>query len=149
VTRPLLRNEAFTVFAQQTEPSLGIAELVAHSARFFQEELHIEGLDAPPAGGSVGATAHVRGEARVCIGRRSDADDLVAAQNAESRAGYTGMSLLASRCGCVWLVEAAREPDHVALLIAAVFAGVFLGPILSPDGEKLFGVKTARGLLDR
>jgi hypothetical protein len=48
----------------------------------------------------------------------------------------------------VWLVETASEPDRAALLLAAILASVVLGPILSPDGRDLFGVRTARAKLE-
>ena len=43
----------------------------------------------------------------------------------------------------MWIVECEGAQDRAALFIAAIFASVFLGPILSADGE-LFGVRTAR-----
>ena len=69
------------------------------------------------------------------------------------------MGLLARRCKTVWLIARgtsappstrdvnASPDDRVALLIAAVFASVLLGPIL--DGDEIFGVRTARLKLER
>jgi hypothetical protein len=46
------------------------------------------------------------------------------------------------------MVECERDEDPVALRLAAIVAGVALGPILSPGGKRLFGPKTARQALD-
>jgi hypothetical protein len=47
----------------------------------------------------------------------------------------------------VWLVECEGPDDRAALRLAAILAGVLLGPILAPRGAALFGPKTARGEL--
>jgi hypothetical protein len=44
----------------------------------------------------------------------------------------------------VWLISVEDETDPAALRIAAIVASVVLGPILSPQGTELFGVRTAR-----
>ncbi len=138
------------VFAQQTAPALEVAAIVAQAARFFGTTLAIEGHDAAALGdGVVAARVHANGDARTCVGRARTDADLAAAQAAEARAGYTGMSLLAARCPTVWLVQLTAAHDDAALLVAAVLASVLLGPILSPDGTELFGVKTARAKLGR
>lgn len=147
------RSGAFTVFAQQARPALAVDVLVQQAARFFGTTLAVggvEGRDAADLGAhAAAARLSANGDARLCFGRARSDDDLAAATDAESRAGYTGMSLLAARCGTVWLVEVARTDDRAALLFAAVLASVVLGPILSPDGNELFGVKTARAKLER
>jgi hypothetical protein len=90
---------------------------------------------------------------RLCFGRPATEDDRGAAEAAERLQRGSGMAALARRCGAVWLV--ATEPkgrhfepeageDRVALTMAAVLASVFLGPILPPRGDGLYGVKTAR-----
>jgi hypothetical protein len=55
-----------------------------------------------------------------------------------------GLADLAARCPQVWLVEREEPEDLVALRLAAILAGVALGPILSPGAGELFGPKTAR-----
>jgi hypothetical protein len=82
--------------------------------------------------------------ARVCYARPRTDDDLSAAEGVDARAGYSGLGLLARRCPMVWLVVTLEEVDRIALRIAAIVASVVLGPILSPDGTELFGVRTAR-----
>jgi hypothetical protein len=44
-------------------------------------------------------------------------------------------------------VRAETPDDAVALRLAAIVAGVVLGPVLSPGGAALFGPKTARRTL--
>lgn len=56
---------------------------------------------------------------------------------------------LAQRCEAVWLIAVDAEPDATALLVAAIFASVVLGPIVPPDGGALFGVRGARERLER
>jgi hypothetical protein len=58
------------------------------------------------------------------------------------------MSLLAQRCEVVWLVTFESDDDRVALTIAAILASTLLGPILSPAGDEVFGVRTARMKLE-
>ncbi len=146
------RREAFTVFAQDAAPALPVAALVAQAARFFGEQVTVHALGEALPVGVVGARVVVGEAARACFGSLREDADLEAAQAAEARGGYTGMSLLASRCPSVWLVELApvgAADDDGALLVAAILASVVLGPILSPDGAELFGVKTARAKLGR
>jgi hypothetical protein len=149
------RADAFTVFAQQPAPALEVEALVRQAARFFSTTLAVRAVadgaltEGALTDGIFAAQVTVNGETRACFGRARTDEDLAAAQDAETRAGYTGMSLLAARCATVWLVEVTGARDDGALLVAAVLASVVLGPILSPDGTELFGVKTARGKLGR
>jgi hypothetical protein len=85
---------------------------------------------------------------RFCYGRRRLDRDLDAAQAAEMRVGYTGLFDLARRCNTTWLIGVESEGDRTALLCAAIFASVLLGPILSPGGAEIFGVRTARTKLE-
>jgi hypothetical protein len=48
----------------------------------------------------------------------------------------------------MWILETEGDDDRVALRLAAILAGVLLGPILAPDGA-LIGPKTARERLER
>ena len=138
------------VFAQQARPALEVATIVRQAARFFQLEVAFEHIAEGVALPAEAATRVRVGDAtRLCIGRPKDAADQAAAQEAEAQRGFTGLSQLAFRCETVWLVEAQGPSDVNALRIAAVLASVLLGPILAPDGAELFGVKTARGKLER
>jgi hypothetical protein len=68
------------------------------------------------------------------------------AEAAEAAQGG-GLGLLARRCPVVWIVERAAERDSAALLLAAILAGILLGPILDARVPELLGVKTARARL--
>ena len=48
---------------------------------------------------------------------------------------------------CGWS-SARRDPDPLALRLAAILASVLLGPILDVRVPELFGVKTARAKLE-
>jgi hypothetical protein len=155
----------FRVFAQQERPSLDVGALALQARRFFDAEIELESpafAYAPPY--EVGALVRVRptraggdgvhrsaaaaespgAGARRCLGRAADATDRARAESAESRGGFTGLSLLARRCGSVWIVEAESAEDAASLRIAAVLASLLLGPILAPGDLDLFGVRTAR-----
>ncbi len=138
----------FLVFAQQDRASLDIAALARQASQFFSTKLEVSGDgNSRDVRAETSAYAKIGGEQRLCVGRPAESDDLAAAERAEARAGYTGLSLLARRCRTVWLIRTEHEDDRIALQIAAIMASVFLGPILSPDGTELFGVRTARAKL--
>jgi hypothetical protein len=143
---------AYTVFAQRGDAALDIASIQAHAARFFGAKLGLtveKRYDAvPPAVDAarvvLAADDGMTSGTRLCFGRPADANDLATAQIAERAQETTGMSLLAQRCRTVWLVTCESDEDRVALTIAAILASSLLGPIVSPGGDELFGVRTAR-----
>ncbi len=144
------------VFAQRSDARLDVSAISGQARRFFATELGLMAEknygDVPPV--SDDADVVVSGPdanagVRRCSARPVTAEDLEKAASAEMRVTYTGLSGLAKRCGYVWLVSAEGPTDVTALLIAAIFASVFLGPILAPDESELFGVKTARLKLER
>lgn len=151
------RHTAFTVFAQREDARLDIAALKSHATKFFGIKLGLtvdkKYDDAPPKtdaariviAGADGASSGTR----LCFARRTIADDLDAADAAENRQGTYGMALLARRCPTLWLVVRESDDDPVALTLAAILASALLGPILSPDGDELFGVRSARQKLTR
>jgi len=149
------RDEAYTVFAQQTHAGIDAAAWGRQAKQFFSADLQ---LTRPKRYGAiVPATdaAHVvlavkgrpGGMRSVFLRPRTDAD-LADAEEAERAAGGGGMSLLAKRCRMVVRVGLASKDDEVALRIAAILASVVLGPILAPDAPELFGVRTARAKLE-
>jgi hypothetical protein len=150
------RAAAYTVFVQRSHAALEVAMLKAQASRFFGAKLGITVEKTytdvlPEADAARVVLASDEGTAsgtRLCFGRRADERDHAAAEAAEQRQGTTGMSLLARRCGTVWLVTRESDDDRVALTIAAVLASAFLGPILAPSGDELFGVRTARMKLE-
>ena len=154
----------FTVFAQRTDAAIELPLWQRHATQFFSTRLGLTVAkkqehetygppvrdvarivvapnDAPPA-------------TRFCFGRPREDSDIDAAERADIRAGSPGLGLLARRCPYVWLIASEGDPaaphtDRAALLLSAIVASILLGPILSPDGEDLFGVRTARARLEK
>jgi hypothetical protein len=167
------RSAAYTVFAQRSDAVLDVAALKSHGARFFDTKVGLTvgksyGGGPPQTDAARIVVARDDGTGsgtRLCFARRAGPDDHGAAEVAEQTQGTHGMALLARRCPMVWLVEHHGAPvggrrgsgeggahasndDRIALTLAAVLASVLLGPILSPDGDELFGVRTARMKLE-
>lgn len=142
---------AFTVFSQRKDARLDIAELRHQAARFFATKVGLTVEKRYDAGAPLVDAARIvvasdDGTAtgtRLCFGRPAETEDVAEAEAAERRTRGTGMALLAQRCPILWRIAIEAVGDRAALTIAAIFASVYLGPILSPDGE-LFGVRTAR-----
>jgi hypothetical protein len=68
--------------------------------------------------------------------------------NAAVRAiGGAGFDALVSAARTVWLIESQADP-RFALVVAATISMVVLGPIVPPEGDTIFAVKTARERLD-
>lgn len=150
------RARAYSVFAQRPDVYLDVPTLARQAERFFATKLGVtvdKGYDdSPPTTDAArivvaGPDGSASGT-RVCFGRMADGADVAAAEEAERRQGTTGLALLAQRCPTLWLVVTETENDKVALAIAAIFASSMLGPILAPDGNTVFGVRTARLLLE-
>jgi hypothetical protein len=155
-------SSSYLVFAQRDDARLDIAALQSHAKRFFGVKLGLTvtkhyTTDAVEVDAARFVVAEADGTplgTRLCYGRRTEPDDLTAAEMAERRQGTYGMALLAQRCPMVWLVTRESSEDRAALTIATVFASVLLGPILAsphdaPTGqEELFGVRTARTKLE-
>jgi hypothetical protein len=149
------RDAAFSVFSQREDAQIDVAEWGRYAERFLRARVGLtvsKSYDAripqrdlvrvvlaPAREGS-----SVSGGTRLCWGRPRTEEDLEAARHAE--VAGAGLPDLAARCPQIWLVERESEDDLVALRIAAVVAGVMLGPILSSSaaGRSLFGPKTAR-----
>jgi hypothetical protein len=148
-------SQAYVVFAQRSDARFEIKTLAQHAERFFGTTIslvvpkhyagHYPDVDAALV--SIQPSTVPAG-LRFCYGRPRSERDLDAAQAAEMRAGYTGLFDLARRCHFTWLVAVESEADRTALLCAAILASVVLGPILSPGGSEIFGVRTARMKLE-
>lgn len=162
--KPPARDDAYAVFSQRAGLRLDLASWQRHAGQFFATTLGLVSETRMDAGFpwlqamtvriapvQEGPPARFASGARLCCSRPTVDDDLRAALDAESRTGRAGLSDLAKRCPTVWLVEsrptADDEIDALALRIAAIVAGVELGPILSPHAAALFGPKTARARL--
>lgn len=161
----------YLVFAQRPDARLDATALRQHAARFFQAKLGLT-VDKTYRGAVVRDAARIvlatddpsTSGTRLCFARPVEPQEHDRAEEAERVSHATGMGLLARRCPTVWLIArsfaptrpaSSRDPDintgiaedRVALLLAAIFASVLLGPIL--DGDAIFGVRTARLKLER
>ncbi|MBX3262788.1 MAG: hypothetical protein KF782_24125 [Labilithrix sp.] len=150
------RSAGYTVFAQRSDAALDVAALKAHAARFFDTKLGLTVdkayRDAPPTTDAarivLASDDGAASGTRLCFARPTAPADHAAAEAAERAQATHGMALLAHRCPTVWLVVRESDDDRVALTLAAILASALLGPILSPDGDELFGVRTARMKLE-
>jgi hypothetical protein len=150
------RSAAYTVFVQRDHAILDIAGLKTHAARFFTTKLGLTVdktyVDAPPeidaARVVLASDDGTASGTRLCFARRTHPSDLAAAEQAERAQQTHGMAHLAQRCPMVWLIVRESASDRVALTLAAILASALLGPILSPEGDELFGVRTARMKLE-
>lgn len=151
---PPERSAAYAVFVQRKSAAIDVAALKSHAAKFFETKL---GLtvdkhyrdEGPREDAARIVIAGPEAGTRLCFARPVEPVDLAAAESAERAQGTFGMALLAQRCPTLWLIERESEDDRVALTIAAILASALLGPILSPRGNELFGVRTARLKLAR
>lgn len=150
------RRASYTVFTQRRDAALDVAAIRAHATRFFDTKLGLtvnKTYAATPPEVDAARVVLANDDktasgTRFCFGRPTAANDLSAAEAAEQAQRTHGMALLAQRCPIVWLVVRESSDDRVALTLAAILASSLLGPILSPDGDELFGVRTARMKLE-
>ena len=156
---PPPRSEAFTVFAQRSDARVEAEIWRRHAAQFFDARLELvvpkryvfDPPDTDAAQVPLATASSIRSSTRICFGRPRRDDDLRrAADDADTRARRRGArECSAERCRTVWVfVSVESTPDRAALLVAAILASVVLGPVLSPDGDELFGVRTARMKLE-
>jgi hypothetical protein len=155
------RSSGYAVFAQRPNVMLDLPALKNQAQRFFGAKIGLT-VDKSYFGAQVPEEdiAHLivstddgtANGTRLIYGRAADTSDHAAAESAERMQGTSGMALLAQRCATLWIVaieSAGVGGDRAALTIAAILASHFLGPILSPDGIELFGVRTARMKLEK
>jgi hypothetical protein len=146
------RDRGYAVFSQAPDVRLDIEAIKRQAEKFFATKL---GLTVDKTYGDVmpevdaARVVVANGDAatsgtRLCHGRPIDASDLMAAENAERAMGTYGLALLAQRCKTIWTIVPEVEDDRAALTLAAIFASHLLGPILSPGGREIYGVRGAR-----
>ena len=145
-------ERSYAVFSQRGDAALDVEAIKRQAERFFAARV---GLtvdkrydDAKPeedAARVVLASGDgTSSGTRLCYGRAVDSADLAAAEAAERAMGTYGLALLAQRCKTIWLVVPEVDEDRAALTLAAIFASHMLGPIMSPGGQELYGVRGAR-----
>ncbi len=150
------RERSFAVFSQRADVVLDVDALARQAERFFATKLGATvdkrygdggGEVAPEVDAARIVVAGGDGTSsgtRLVYGRAVESADLVAAEEAERAMGTYGLALLAQRCKTIWIVVPETEEDRAALTIAAIFASQMLGPILSPHGREIYGVRGAR-----
>ena len=146
------RDRAFAVFSQRPDLRLDVDALARQAERYFATQLgatvdkRYEEVvpEADAARIVVAGGDGTSSGTRLCFGRAAESADFAAAEEAERATGTYGLALLAQRCKTIWIVVPETEEDRAALTIAAVFASSMLGPILSPGGREIYGVRGAR-----
>jgi hypothetical protein len=140
------------VFAQRSELTLDLPEILRATRRYFDVTLDVEAQTRIP---NVGVEVRVRlrsekhdfGAALAIKTRNVESSDLDAARVAEQRGRAAGMFQLAERCPTIWEVSAIDADSELARLnLCAILAAVGLGPVLPDDCSTLFGV---RGAMER
>ncbi len=146
-------DRSYAVFSQRPDVVLDIEAIKRQAERFFASRvgLTVDKRYDPMTAHEVDAARVViaggdgtSSGTRLCYGRAVDAADLAAAEAAERTMGTYGLALLAQRCKTIWLVIPEVEEDRAALTLAAIFASHMLGPIMSPGGQEIYGVRGAR-----
>jgi hypothetical protein len=146
------RELVYAVFAQRSDARLDIEAIKQQAERFFAIKIGLsvdkryEDLapDVDAARVMITGGDGTSSGARLCHARPVESSDVAAAEAAERAMGTYGLALLAQRCKTIWLVVPEVEDDRAALTIAAIFASTMLGPILSPGGQEIYGVRGAR-----
>jgi len=143
-----MSSVAYLVFSQSVDTVLPIDRLTT------QARAHFDAVVSAARPGSSGASClsyvsrGAHGEFEVSI-RQLSADDVAAAQVVERSRPTGGLADLASRCKTVWTVDALEAPEWLVFEFSALLASIALGPILTPDGSSLLGVRGARERANR
>jgi hypothetical protein len=161
IARPLavydapVLSHAYSVFGQAASVRFDVDSWDRNATRFFGTKLGLtiekryDGAPLPNADIARVVIAE-QGEpaaVRTVYARLTTDADLAAALSAERIAKTTGLHLLARRCPTIWIIETETIDavvDRPALLVAAILSSNLLGPILAPDAQSIFGVRTAR-----
>ena len=146
------RVRSYAIFAQRPDVWLDIGAIKRQAEQFFGTKIGMTvdkhyGDVAPAVDAARIVVSGADGTAsgtRLCYGRAVEPSDLAAAEEAERAIGTCGLALLAQRCKTIWTVVPEAEDDRAALTIAAILASALLGPILSPGGQEIIGVRSAR-----
>lgn len=141
------------MFLQRSDPRLDIGALTQQAARFFRARVGAMDVRRPAEGNAplvdllrIAVAPHGKDAAvvRSVLVRAATESDWTLATTLESERAAGGLGALARRCALIAEVERVSETDEVALLLAAVVASAFLGPIVDESARDIFGVKTAK-----
>ncbi len=134
----------FLVFSQSEEPALPIDRLVAQARAHFDGTLSAADAQDPAVTRLSYAAHGACGDFDVAT-RAAAPDDVAAARHADRITPSGGLADLAARCKTAWVITPFGAPaEWLVFEFAALLASVALGPIIPPDGERLFGVRSAR-----
>jgi hypothetical protein len=145
-------DRSYAVFSQRADARLDVDAIKRQAERFFAARVGLTvdkryddgSPDVDAARVMIAGGGGTSAGTRLCYGRPVDSGDLAAAEAAERAMGTYGLALLAQRCKTIWLIVPEVEEDRAALTLAAIFASHMLGPIMSPGGQELYGVRGAR-----
>jgi len=145
-------RRAYVIFSQGRDLRLDVEAIKRQAEQFFTTKIGLTvdkhyGGAAPEVDAARVVVSGGDGTAsgtRLCYGRAAVPSDLIAAEEAERAIGTYGLALLAKRCPTIWTVVPESEVDRAALTIAAILASTLLGPIVSPGGQEILGVRSAR-----
>ena len=142
------------MFGQESPFPFELGTLRAYASQFLDAKVGFSAEKrGPPRPNDLALVLvhHARFNATVTVFSRPATDsDRALAERAEVLAGGGGLAALAARCPRVFEVHggASDADDLASLLVACVLAGTSLGPIVTPDGASIFGVKSGRARLD-
>ena len=140
------------VFAQRTELSIDLPELLRATRRYFDSTLEVLSQSEQGERVKVRLVSEKHGyEGTFEIEARAiGPGDLAEARAAETLGRAAGMADLAERCRVLWEVRPLGEESPLASLnLCGILASVALGPVLPDDGATLYGVRGSMERVDR
>jgi hypothetical protein len=148
---PYAPGDAYSLLAPDAPTTLNGDRIRHQAKKFFQIDLTLLSDKRYPGGGwprTDRATLSIRREAseRVLDLITMPLDHAPAIQRAATVAGArvgAGLDVLVARAQRLWQIPGVAG-DAYPLALAAVLASLFLSPVLPPEADTVFGVKTAR-----
>ncbi len=134
----------FLQFVQQNEPRVDLDGLARAAERHFDATLS---PGAPsPLGIRVQFTSQPYGTAAFTLRARACTESDYARLEPAERANQShGMAGLGRRCTALWeVLPDPGTPAAACFHFGALLASVALGPLLPPEGDGLYGVRSAR-----
>ncbi len=149
---PLDVSASYSLLAPEPGSVLRGEQLRHQAQRFFRIDLEMLTTKRYPGGGfprSDRALFRIRRDADVDVEvitvPADDAPAVMRHARETANAVGAGLDVLVGRATRVWQVPAG---DAHALALVTVLASVLLAPVLPPEGDTVFGVKTARMRLE-
>ncbi len=153
---PYSTTAAYSLLAPDASTMLNGERLRRQAAKFFRFELSLVSAKRYPGGGwprsdrawlslTYQGTQHRVEVVTMPLDRAPDVREVAAATAARVGAGF---DVLVGRAVRLWQVPGAGD-DVAPLAVTAVLASLLLAPVLPPEGDAIFGVKTARERLEK